>query len=99
VRVALHTLHSAFENRIRLGVMSALAVREEADFTSLRDMLGATDGNLATHLAVLERFRFIAARKGTGGRKRVTWYSMTDAGRKAFVAHIDTLERVLREMR
>ena len=97
--VALHTLHFAFENRIRLGVMSALAVREEADFTSLRDMLGATDGNLATHLAVLERLKFISARKGSGGRKRVTWYSMTKAGRNAFVAHIDTLERVLKELR
>lgn len=95
----LDRLHHAFENRIRLGVMSALAVRDEADFTSLREMLGATDGNLSTHLAVLERLKFIRVRKGFTGRKPVTSYSMTEAGRRAFMSHIDALEHVLKEMR
>lgn len=96
---SLDRLHRAFESRIRLGVMSALAARDEADFTSLRAMLGATDGNLATHLAVLERLKFIRVRKVFAGRKPVTSYSMTEAGRKAFIAHIDALEHVLKEMR
>jgi DNA-binding MarR family transcriptional regulator len=94
----LDRLHHAFENRVRLGVMSALAARDEADFTSLRELLGATDGNLATHLAVLERLKFIRVRKVFSGRKPVTSYSMTEAGRKAFMAHIDALEHILKEI-
>ena len=94
-----NNLHHAFENRIRLGVMSALAVRESAEFIALREMLEATDGNLATHLAVLERLKFIRVKKSFVGKKTSTSYSITDAGRKAFSAHIDALERLLKEMR
>lgn len=52
-------LHKAFESRVRLGIMSALAVNDSLDFTSLKEFLDVTDGNLATHIKKLEKEEFI----------------------------------------
>lgn len=92
---AIDSLNRAFDNRIRLAIMSALFVREEIDFNDLKSMLGATDGNLATHVAVLERHSYLRVKKSFAGKKPRTTYALTDQGRKAFAAHVDALERVL----
>lgn len=93
----LNNLHKAFENRIRLGVMSALAVNESVDFNTLRDLLGVTDGNLASHLKSLEKVKFIEVKKTFVGRKPNTSYVMTKAGKKAFEEHLDALEKLIKE--
>jgi DNA-binding MarR family transcriptional regulator len=81
---------------MRLAIMSVLSVREEADFNDMKDLLGATDGNLATHVAVLERNKYLKVKKVFVGKKTRTTYAITDAGRKAFADHVDALEQVLR---
>jgi DNA-binding MarR family transcriptional regulator len=88
--------NTAFDNRVRLAVMAILVVRGQADFTELRDELQVTDGNLASHLGVLERERYLRAKKKFAGKKPQTTYAPTEAGRRAFAAHLDALETLLR---
>lgn len=92
----IENLNKAFDNRIRLTIMSVLFVREEVDFNEMKEMLGATDGNLATHVAVLERHKYLRVRKFFVGRKPRTTYAITELGSKAFAAHVDALEEVIR---
>ncbi|HLT94738.1 MAG TPA: transcriptional regulator [Membranihabitans sp.] len=97
--LSIHDLHKAFENRIRLGIMSALAVNEYLDFNALKELLDVTDGNLATHLKSLEKENFIKVRKSFVGRKPNTKYSMTPEGQKAFTDHINALERIIQSQK
>jgi DNA-binding MarR family transcriptional regulator len=92
---AFNDLHKAFESRIRLGIMSVLMVNESQDFTSLKDYLDVTDGNLATHLKALEKEGFVEVRKSFIGRKPNTSYRVTDEGRAAFERHLQVLERLI----
>jgi len=96
VKELLKDLNKAFENKIRLGIMSALVVNDYLDFNSLKDLLDATDGNLATHLKSLEKSHYITVKKEFLDRKPNTKYSVTDEGRKAFVRHIKAIEQLLK---
>lgn len=89
-------LNKVFESRIRLGVMSILMVNEEVNFNDLKQMLEATDGNLATHLLSLEDNGYIRVHKGFVGKKTNTTYSVTKAGEKAFSEHIAALENMIK---
>jgi DNA-binding MarR family transcriptional regulator len=89
-------LHKAFESRFRLGVMSALLVNNAVDFTTLRNLLDVTDGNLATHLKALEKEGFILVEKSFVGRKPNTSYSVTEKGKKAFESHLKALEAMIK---
>ena len=91
----LKDLNKAFENRIRLGIMSALIVNEYLDFNTLKELLDVTDGNLATHLRSLEKSRYVSFRKEFLGRKPNTKYSATEQGRAAFTKHIKAIEKLL----
>lgn len=95
----IDNLNPVFENRIRLGIMSVLVVGDPKDFTTLRSLLGVTDGNLASHLKVLEEHRFVKVKKEFVGRKPQTTYAVTEAGRKAFTGHLEGLESVIRNAR
>ncbi len=92
----IEKLNKAFDNRIRLTIMSVLFVREGVDFNDLKKMLGVTDGNLATHVAVLERHKYLKVRKLFVGKKPRTTYAITESGSAAFAAHVDALEDVIR---
>ncbi len=94
--IPIHKLHKAFESRIRLGIMSALAANETLDFNSLKEFLDLTDGNLASHLKSLEKEGFINVNKSFIGRKPNTRYNMTTLGKKAFNDHLDALEKLIR---
>jgi len=96
VKELLKDLNKAFENKIRLGIMSALVVNDYLDFNSLKNLLDATDGNLATHLKSLEKSQYITYKKEFLDRKPNTKYSITDEGRKAFVKHIKAIEQLLK---
>ena len=93
---SIEKLNKAFDSRIRLTIMSVLSVREEVDFNDLKEMLGVTDGNLATHVAVLERLRYLRVKKSFTGKKPRTTYAITESGSKAFAGHVDALEEVIR---
>ena len=89
-------LNKLFDSRIRLGIMSALMVNEQVSFNELKELLDITDGNLASHLKTLEENLIIKVQKGFIGRKTNTTYSVTKAGEKAFKAHIEALEKMIR---
>jgi DNA-binding HxlR family transcriptional regulator len=93
---SIENLNKAFDNRIRLTIMSVLFVREEVDFNDLKKTLGVTDGNLATHIAVLERHKYLKVKKLFVGKKPRTTYAITESGSQAFAAHVDALEEVIR---
>jgi len=89
-------LNKAFENRIRLGIMSVLMVNDFADFKELRELLEVTDGNLASHSKALEKENYITVEKSFIDRKPNTKYRVTDTGRKAFKEHITALEKLMK---
>ena len=89
-------LNKAFDNRVRLGIMSILMVNEGADFNSMKETLNLTDGNLASHLKTLEGINYIMMKKEFIGRKPRTSYSATEEGRKAFKLHLNALEKLIR---
>ncbi|MEL7003244.1 MAG: transcriptional regulator [Bacteroidota bacterium] len=65
----LENFHKAFENRVRLGIMSSLMVNNAMEFNALKELLDVTDGNLASHLKALEKESFIETHKTFVGRK------------------------------
>lgn len=89
-------VNPVFENRVRLGIMSVLLAGDPRDFTTLRSLLGVTDGNLASHLRVLEEHRYVKVRKEFVRRKPQTSYTVTETGRRAFQEHLAALEKVIR---
>lgn len=89
-------LNKQFESRVRLGIMSILMVNETVEFNILKEMLDVTDGNLASHLASLEKNEMISVEKTFIGRKPNTRYKATAEGKKAFKEHLDYLERLLK---
>jgi DNA-binding HxlR family transcriptional regulator len=97
VKISITGLHKAFESRIRLGIMSALAVNETIDFNSLKELLDVTDGNLASHMKALEKEDFIGVKKSFVGRKPNTKYIMTKRGKKAFDEHLKALEKLINQ--
>ena len=99
MKVPIDDLHKAFESRVRLGIMSALAVNDRLDFNSLKEYLDVTDGNLATHLKTLEKEGFIGVEKSFIGRKPNTKYYMTKEGKKAFDDHLKALERIIKSQK
>lgn len=92
----INHLNKLFDSRIRLGIMSALLMNGEANFNELKELLEATDGNLASHLKALEENKIIKVSKGFIGRKTNTVYTITKTGEKEFKAHIEALEKMIR---
>ncbi len=92
----LKELDKAFENKIRLGIMSALVVNDHLDFNSLKDLLDVTDGNLASHLRNLEKCGYVTFRKEFVNRKPRTRYYATSGGREAFSRHLQVIEQLLK---
>ena len=90
-------LNKAFESRIRLGIMSILMVNDWIDFGALKEMLNITDGNLASHIAALEKEEYVEIKKQFVGKKPNTSYAVTKAGKKAFNDHLDALEKILKK--
>ena len=90
--------NKAFDNRIRLGIMSILMVNDWVSFTTFKEILELEDGNLASHIKVLERETYIEVRKQFVARKPRTTYQATILGRKAFSDHLTALENLLKNL-
>lgn len=97
MRDLIEGLHPVFENRIRLGIMSLLMVSEDVDFSAIKDQLDVTDGNLSSHISMLEKNRFVNVRKAFVGKIPRTSYAATREGRKAFEEHLDALEKIIKK--
>lgn len=95
----IEKLNKAFENRIRLGIMSSLMVNRSVDFLELKELLQVTDGNLASHLSALEKAGYVEVTKEFVGKKTKTSYTATATGKKAFNQHLNALEKLLNQNR
>ncbi len=99
MKTSLEQFDKAFENRIRLQIMSVLLANEHYDFNSLKDLLNVTDGNLASHIKALEKEEYIIVNKTFIGKKPNTQYSVSEKGRKAFIKHLEALENLIKQQK
>lgn len=85
--------------RMRLGIVSALAVNESLSFNDLKKLLDTTDGNLSVHARKLEEADYISCKKFFAGRLPKTEYRLTPAGRQALENYLDQMEALIRATR
>ena len=93
-------LDRLIHERVRLGILSALAVNDSLTFNDLKRLLGTTDGNLSVHARKLEDAGYVACKKSFHGRFPRTEYRLTKAGRAAlerYLAHMEALIRAVRD--
>lgn len=91
----IENLNKAFDNRVRLGIMSLLMLESWVDFSEFKEQMALTDGNLASHMAALEKENYIRIRKAFIGKKPNTSFQATEEGRQAFKLHLDALEALI----
>ncbi len=99
MKTSLEQFDKAFENRIRLQIMSVLLANEHYDFNSLKELLDVTDGNLASHIKALEKEEYIIVNKTFIGRKPNTQYAVSEKGRNAFIKHLEALENLIKQQK
>lgn len=85
--------------RVRLGIVSALAANESLTFNELKQLLNTSDGNLSVHARKLEDARYVSCRKTFDGRVPRTEYRLTAAGQRALERYLDHMEAVIRAAR
>jgi DNA-binding MarR family transcriptional regulator len=95
----MQQLDRLIHERLRLGIVSALAVNASLTFTDLRRMLSTTDGNLSVHARRLEDAGYIRCTKSFDGRLPRTAYKLTGAGRKALSRYLDHMQALIQSMR
>lgn len=92
-------LDRVIHERVRLGIVSSLAVNGSLTFTDLRDLLGITDGNLSAHARKLEEAGYLECSKSFDGRTPKTVYGLTRRGRRELQAYLDHMEAIIRTTR
>jgi DNA-binding transcriptional ArsR family regulator len=92
-------LDNLIHERIRLGIVSALAANESLTFSELKDLLKTTDGNISVHTRRLEEAEYITCTKSFQGRVPKTEYRLTAAGRRALEGYLDHMEALIRAAR
>jgi DNA-binding HxlR family transcriptional regulator len=92
-------LDRLIHERVRLGIVSALAVNESLSFNDLKRLLGTTDGNLSVHATRLEEAQYIKSTKYFDGRIPRTDYRLTEVGRRALDRYLDHMEALIRATR
>jgi DNA-binding HxlR family transcriptional regulator len=92
-------LDPVIHERMRLGIISALAVRDVLTFSELKRLLEATDGNLSVHARKLEEANYVVCAKSFAGRVPRTEYRITSPGRRALERYLDQMEQIIRQTR
>jgi DNA-binding MarR family transcriptional regulator len=92
-------LDNLIHERMRLGIVSALAANESLTFSELKEMLKTTDGNISVHARKLEEADYITCTKSFEGRIPKTQYRLTPAGRRALERYLDHMEALIRAAR
>ena len=92
-------LDKVIHERIRLGIVSALAVNDSLSFSDLKKLMKTTDGNLSVHARKLEEAEYITCTKSFEGRMPKTEYRLTAAGRRALERYLDHMEALIRATR
>lgn len=94
--IDISRLNKHFGNPVKLGIMAALLANEPLSFNDLKEILGTSDGNLASHMYALQDLGYVSITKQFLGRKPNTLLSVTNDGRTAFNEHLAVLEEILR---
>jgi len=92
-------LDRLIHERLRLGILSALAAEKSMTFSELKTLLGPTDGNLSVHARKLEDANYVTCEKGFDGRVPRSKYRITAAGREALEKYLDHMEALIRVAR
>ena len=92
-------LDKVIHERLRLGIISALAANEKLSFSDLKALLNTTDGNISVHARRLEEAGYLTLEKSFKGRMPLTEYRITTAGRKALERYLDHMEALIKAMK
>lgn len=92
-------LDKVIHERMRLGIISALAVNETLSFTDMKNYLNTTDGNISVHARKLEEAGYLTCEKSFKGRVPLTEYRITDAGRAALSRYLNHMESLINAMK
>ncbi len=92
-------LDKVIHERMRLGIISALAANEKLSFTDLRNLLNTTDGNISVHARKLEDAGYLECLKSFNGRVPLTEYKITDSGREALNRYLNHMEALINAMK
>lgn len=95
----LPDLDRLIHERLRLGIVSALAVNESLTFSELKELMKTTDGNLSVHARKLEDAEYIACTKSFDGRTPKTEYKLTASGRRALERYLNHMEALIKATR
>lgn len=96
---AAQHLDRLIHERLRLGIISALAANESLTFSDLKSLMNTTDGNLSVHARKLEEAGYIACAKYFEGRQPKTEYKLTVAGRRALENYLSHMETLIQQMK
>ncbi len=92
-------LDKVIHERMRLGIISALAANEKLSFNELKTLLDTSDGNLSVHARKLEDAGYVDCKKSFAGRTPLTEYKITKDGRKALERYLDHMEALIKAMK
>jgi len=92
-------LDKVIHERMRLGIISALAANEKLSFNDLKRLLDTTDGNVSVHARKLEDAGYVTMKKSFAGRTPLTEYKITKDGRKALERYLDHMEALIKATR
>lgn len=92
-------LDRLIHERLRLGIISALAANNSLSFSDLKSLMATTDGNLSVHARKLEEAGYISCHKYFEGRLPKTEYKLTAAGRRALENYLSHMETLIQQMR
>ena len=98
-KVGAADLDRLIHERVRLGIVSALAVNDSLSFNELKALMRTTDGNLSVHARKLEEAQYVVCRKSFDGRVPRTDYRLTAAGRRALERYLDHMAALIKTMR
>ncbi len=92
-------LDRVIHEKARLAIVSALSATPSLTFTDLRNLLGMTDGNLTSHLRILQEAGVVSLTKSSGETRPQTTCALTDSGRSAFTEYLGHLEQIVSQFR
>jgi len=92
-------LDKVIHERMRLGIISALAANDKLSFTELKNLLNTTDGNISVHARKLEDAGYVTCEKSFKGRMPLTEFAITKDGRAALKRYLDHMEALIKAMK
>ena len=92
-------LDKVIHERMRLGIISALAANEKLSFSELKNLLATSDGNISVHARKLEDAGYVTSEKSFKGRMPLTEYAITGDGRTALTRYLDHMEALIKAMK